>query len=545
MRAVDGRSVTASTAFRSRSSSRRRACAPMSVESIADRLHDRFRLLTGGDRTALPRQQTLRALIDWSYDLLDASRARAIVPRLSRVRRRLHAGGGRGQRAAGMRSSTKTDVLDLLARLVEKSLVRARGPAARGIECWRPCASTRRRKLGAADERARPRLRHLDYYVVFTDQARQELTGPDQGAWLAKLDVERENVLVANDWCDHAPTGAEQGLTLMRSMQFYWIYRGLFGLGHRIATGALARAAAQGRTLSRCRGLFHAGRFSLFVGRYEEAARQLQECLSIARELGERPAMTAVLPPLAVTAIRQGDRALARRYLTEALDVARALANRREVAASLNELAQLDRLEGNLEEARTLYEQVLATARALDDRASIAVALLNLAMVAALEGRQPAARGMLIEVHAIAKELDSRPAAQSLLDVCAGLAALQDDWPRAARFFGAAEALREQLGLHRHPADDAFLQPLVAARAGGAERFVGRRGSRGPHDILRGNAARGAGVARARVQNPRRRRRVYQSLMIDGSRGLSSLPPSSTLMLYLYLPGRELRNWHA
>ncbi len=439
----------------------------MSVEKIAERLHDRFRLLAGGDRTALPRQQTLRALIDWSYDLLDDDE-RALFRRLA-----VFAGGFTLEAAEAVGAGgdiAAPDVLDVLARLVEKSLVviEAGGERYRMLETVRQYAQEKLDDAGEADV---TRVRHLDCYVVLAETARPELTGPNQAQWLRRLDLDLDNILVAHEYCNRAPGGAERGFKLIRSMMFYWINRGLFELGHRIAVEALARAGAQDRSLARCRGLFHAGRFSLFVGRFDEAASQLQECLAIARELNEPPAMTAVLPPLAITSIRQGDRVLARKYLDEAVAMAQAIGKSREIAAALNELAQLERLERHLDSAHRLYAQVLDLARALDDRASIAVTLLNLAMVSVLEGAEAEAREMLLEVHAIAAEIDSRSTAQTLLDVCAGLAAMSEEHVTAAQFFGAAEYLLECIGLHRHPADEAFLQPLVdgAKKALGAE----------------------------------------------------------------------------
>jgi predicted ATPase/class 3 adenylate cyclase len=429
----------------------------MAVEKIAERLHDRFRLLAGGDRTALPRQQTLRALIDWSFDLLDDDE-RTLFGRVA-----VFAGGFTLEAAEAVGAGgdiAAPDVLDILARLVEKSLVviEAGGERYRMLETVRQYAQE---KLDASGEADATRIRHLDCYVALAETARPELTGPNQAQWLRRLDLDLDNILAAHECCNRAPGGAEQGFNLIRSMMVYCFNRGLFGLGHRIAVEALARAGAQDRTVVRCRGLFHAGRFSLLVGRFDEAARQLQECLAIARELDERPALTAVLPSLAIASIRQGDRELARKYLAEAVAMAKAIGKSREIAAALNELAQLERLDEHPDVARQLYGQVLDLARALDDRASIAVALLNLAMVAVMQGAEAEARALLLEVHVIADEIDSRSTAQTLLDVCAGLAAMREDWVAAARFFGAAESLAERIGLYRHPADEAFLQPLI------------------------------------------------------------------------------------
>ena len=148
--------------------------------------------------------------------------------------------------------------------------------------------------------------------------------------------------------------------------------------------------------------------------------------------------------------------------MEEALALARELGNKRELAVVLNELAQLYRVEGSPTLAEPLYDQVLSLTRELNDRESIAIALLNLAMVAIARRLGDRAREMLKEAAAIAVEIGSRPVGQSLLEVSAGLAVWRGENELAARFFGAAEIQMEETGLFRHPADQAFLGPLIA-----------------------------------------------------------------------------------
>ena len=214
--------------------------------------------------------------------------------------------------------------------------------------------------------------------------------------------------------------------------------------------------------MARCRGLFNAGQVCCFMGRYSDARLYLEESLAIAREIGEKGRVAAVLQPLAMASLGQGDLATARRHLEEALSLARELDNKRELAAALNGLAQVHRVKGDLDTAEPLYEQVLMLARELGDREITAIGLLNRAMVAIGRRAGDSAREMLLEVLAIAEEIGSKPAGQSVLEVSAGLAALRGDWERAARFYGAAEAQTAQTGLHRDPADEAFLAPRIA-----------------------------------------------------------------------------------
>jgi predicted ATPase len=161
----------------------------LSVEVISARLNDRFRLLVTGDQTVLPRQRTLRALIDWSYDLLPANE-RALFQRLS-----VFAGGWtlEAVEAVGAGGEVEpADVLDLLTHLVEKSLVvmEVGGERYRMLDTVRHYA---RERLGETVDGASTCTRQLDFYLTFAEKARPELAGPEQGQWLARLDLEREN----------------------------------------------------------------------------------------------------------------------------------------------------------------------------------------------------------------------------------------------------------------------------------------------------------------------------------------------------------------
>jgi predicted ATPase/class 3 adenylate cyclase len=430
----------------------------LSVNEIAARLNDRFRLLTGGDRTALPRQQTLQALIDWSYDLL-TEHERALLRKLA-----VFAGGWTLEAAEAVGADEtvrKTDLLDLLTNLIEKSLVisDADGSRYRLLETVRQYAQER---LNETNERDPTCKRHLQFYLTLAEQARPELVGPNQGAWLKRLDLERENFLAANAWCDIAEDGALLGLKLTHAVKRYWLNRGLLGLGYRVSVEALARAGAQARDAVRCQTLFDAGQLGSAMGRYREAFKHLEECLSIAREHGNKIMVAAVLQPLGLASLGLGDAVTARERFEEAYALAQDLGDKRQVAAALNALAQLDRLQGELDTAEPRYENVLKLAREVGDRESTAVALLNLAMISIARGSDSSARKILLEVLAIADESGFKPAGQSVLEVCAGLAAVSKEWKRAAGFFGAAEAQISETGLRRDPADEAFLAPLIA-----------------------------------------------------------------------------------
>jgi len=430
----------------------------LSVENIAARLDDRFRLLKGDDKSALPRQQTLRALIDWSFDLLTE-------PERKLLRRLAVFSGGftlEAVEAVGCGDDLDQDSgLDILTQLIDKSLVvlEAESGRYRLLETVRQYAQGRLEESGEADA---TRSRHLEYFLSYLERAMKKLFGPEQGEWLARLDLERENVLTAHAWCERAEDGAASGLRLVHNVKIYLLNRGLMGLNLRLTKEAIARPSAQRRDVARSRACFDAGQTCCFMGRYDEGRLLLEESLAIAREIGDTHRIAAALQPLAMALLGLGDKAAARGYGEEALALARKEGDKREYAAALNLVAQFHRAEGALDLAEPLYEQALSIAREIGDRESIAIALLNLAMVSIGRGAADRARQILVEVFAIAMETGSKPVEQSLLEVSAGLASASGDHDRAARLYGVAEEQNTLTGMHRDTADEAFLAPLVA-----------------------------------------------------------------------------------
>jgi hypothetical protein len=272
----------------------------LSVQAIAARLHDRFRLLVSGDQTVLPRQRTLRALIDWSFDLLSGPE-RLLFRRLA-----VFAGGWtlEAAEAVGAGGGLDTvDVLDLLAQLVGKSLVvmEPGGARYRMLETVRAYAIE---KLAEAGDEAATRARHVAHVLALAEAAWDAVGGPEQGPHIQRLDVERENLLAAHAWCGQAADCGEQGLQLVYLLRTYWIIRGLLGLGHRVTVESLARPAALARSAARSRLLVDAGQLSLFMGRHAEACRYLEESRSHRRR-DRRPAAAGRGAAAAGAGVRQ------------------------------------------------------------------------------------------------------------------------------------------------------------------------------------------------------------------------------------------------
>ena len=432
----------------------------LSVEEIRSRLDDRFRLLRGSSKTALARQQTLLATIQWSYDHLSADQQR-LLRRLS-----VFAGGWTLEGAADVDGDQADEyvVLDLLTCLVDQSLVTTHaidGGATRYsmLETVRQYAQERLHEAGESDA---TRHRHLERYVVLAEKAEPELGGQGQRAWFARLDQECENLLAAHAWCEYDPDGAELGLRLVYALNLYLTSRGLLELGYRVTVEALAREGAKARSVHRCRALWAAGTLGYFTGRYRETKDLAEMSLAIAREIGDGERVSEALRVVGYGYLTLGDRTTAQACLQEGLAITRQLGDPQRISRMLNALAEFHRAGDELEQAQPLYEEALVLSRELGNRLRIAILLSNLACTEIALGSGDRAREMLREGLAVAQEVGSKRAGVALLEGTVGLAALLGCWHWAARLYGASEALAAEMSDHREPPDEAFLAPIVA-----------------------------------------------------------------------------------
>jgi predicted ATPase/class 3 adenylate cyclase len=430
----------------------------LSVERIAERLIDRFRLLTRGDKTVVRRQQTLRASMDWSYELLTEPE-RALLRRLA-----VFAGGWTLEAAESICMDAEIigqDVLDVLTNLVEKSLVipEADGARYRLLETVRQYAQERLEESG---EDNAVRARHLAFYLALAEGAGSGPDAPRPNAWFSRLDPEWSNLLVAFESCDLVQAGARSGLRLAYSVKDWIVARGFLGSGYRLAVEAVSRAGAQQRDLARCRALCAAAELGFLTGFYQEAKGYVDESLAIAREIADRARIAEALRLLGYMYLAHGQRITAREHFEAALELSRELGDQSQLAAALNGLGEFHRTECEPDKARPLYEEAIALDRKVGDRRRLAVHLCNLASVLIETGSGPSARAVLSEALAIAQEIGSKQVGQAVLGYCAALGALHQNWSLAVRFHGAAQMQAERMGYHREPMDEALLPPLIA-----------------------------------------------------------------------------------
>ncbi len=473
----------------------------LSVEQIADRLDDRFRLLTGGSRTALPRQQTLRAAVDWSYDLLTLDE-QVLFNQLS-----VFAGGftlvnceavcaGDGIEAA--------DVLELLSRLVDKSMVTVEETGDKSLryrllETLREYGGTRLVSSGKADAIQR---RHVSFFLALAEQAEPQLLGPDQAAWLHRLEAEHENFRAALRWCvDRAE--ADIGLRLGGALWRFWYHRGYFREGRGHLERVLGVQGASLRTAIRAKALNGAGNLAYNQGDYAAAHLFHEESLTIARESGDRQAVARSLNNLGLVARERADYPEAQAMFAQALAINRATGNRAweainlnnlglvayyrgnypaargfqeeslaiqqelhdkwGIAMSLNALGDVARDQRNYDEARSLYEESLEIRRELRDKRGLGHVLDSLGLLCLDQGDLSTARTWLEESLAALREIiDTAGIAQSL-ESFAALAGAQGQPERALGLAGAAVALREEIGAPLAPLKKAYLEARLAS----------------------------------------------------------------------------------
>ena len=275
------------------------------VDPLLARLEDRFRLLTGGSRTALPRQQTLRAAVDWGYDLLTEPE-KSLFDRLA-----VFAGGFTLEAAEAVCASDEidpSDVLDLLGRLVDQSMVvvdeRPDGTASyRLLETLRQYGQER---LAASGEATAVRDRHAAFYLALAEASRPPFAEHHDQAWLARLEREHDNLRAALDWTQPgggASGGPETGPRLAAALWRFWWQRGHFGEGRGWLERMLPVPAGPG---VRARALGGAGVLAYFQGDLARAAAYYEESLALGRAIGDQGHVGWVLHRLGVATQRRG-----------------------------------------------------------------------------------------------------------------------------------------------------------------------------------------------------------------------------------------------
>ena len=436
----------------------------LSVEELGRRLDQRFEVLTEGSRTALPRHRTLSALIDWSYDLLGESE-KALLRRVS-----IFAGGWTLDSATQVCNDDdvrRTEMLDLLASLVEKNLIfpaEASGTPRYGLlETVRHYARDRLQECG---EEERMKRKHLEWCVKLVDEVLVGIKGKQEQAGLERLEKEHDNLRLALAWSTTPGGDAMAGLRMAGTLGWFWAVRGYLGEGRDWLEKILSAAPSVPPTSLRARALVGAGVIVAQLGNDSAAKALYEDALAIYREVGDRGGIGYALRSLANVAFAQADHATARALCEESLEIARELDDRDAIAALLGAIGEAAGEQGDYPVARQLLEECLAMARASGARLSSGWTLGRLGGLAYAQGQHSDARGLLNESLAILHEMRDGWGIASALEGLAIVAQALADPRSAARIWGAAERLREEIGGAMPPANrERYEVQVAAARA--------------------------------------------------------------------------------
>ncbi|HEV2352037.1 MAG TPA: tetratricopeptide repeat protein [Terriglobia bacterium] len=489
----------------------------LSPASMLARLQSRLKLLTGGPRDLPERQQTLRATVDWSYELLQ--------PAEQKLFRRLAVfASGCTLEAAEAVSDAKgdleTDLLNAMESLVDKSLLQQNeqkdGEARfRMLETIREYALD---LLASSGEQDAIQRAHAAYCLILADEGAAEMNGENVQTWVNRFDLEQDNFRAALDWLAHSGNSA-WGLRLSIALHSYWRKHAHPAEGRaRLRTFLdLPQVAGQPSTAAQARKPGTKGgkvRASALIAIAELALEQmdlafarasLEEAVEIYRELGDLSGVAVTLNSLSVVRRNQGDYAAARSLLLETIQIwqeggdpvsiAHALSNLADVAREqhdyggalslcqeslaifrrlgdrtgmawvLNHQGDFLREQGDMIAARALYEQALEIFRELGNRVGSARSLTDLGNLASDEGEYGTAQAMHAEALTLFSQLGETRDVTRLLEHIACAAADQGNWERALRVAGAAAGLRKKFGTPLPNSTKAHLETrLDAAR---------------------------------------------------------------------------------
>jgi predicted ATPase len=447
----------------------------MAVGEIERRLDRRFAFLTGGNRDVLPRQQTLAALIDWSYDLLSPGE-QDLLERLSAFAGGFDLDGAEQVTGHG---------LDEVVALVDKSLVQSddSNNRYRLLESVRDYAAAKLLARGQAVDSA-ARMAHRDYYLALAEAAAPHLMGHGQIEWLDRLHLEVDNLRAAIDTSLHDPD-PEPGLRFARALRYFWMHREPTAEGAIAVCAALDRPDARAPTLERGRAVIAGALLLMTVAPdLDAAAARAEEALAIAHALGDEPlrvealcaqatvnayqgnedALLAIAADGLPAARRLGDPQLSSwllgqwatarslshdervRAYEESLSLLREVGNQVFYLRELSRLGYLEMEAGQFGAARDRLSEALRVARTIGDRRGLSIYTCNLGFLAHLDGDDTGARTMFDESLQIARRNgDILTIAHAQLGR-ALLASRGGDARTAACLHGSADAIHERLG---------------------------------------------------------------------------------------------------
>lgn len=426
------------------------------LTTLRDRLSSRLDLLKGGARDLPARQQTLRALIDWDYEML-TDEEQAIFRRLS-----VCSGGFSLEARAVEADMDDLRVLDLVESLAAKSLLRSveselGEPRARMLQTIREYALDVLIGSGEADE---VRRRHALFYLELAEQADASLRGPDQVKWLERLETELDNMRAALAWA-HEQLDSSTELRLSAALAQFWALRGHINEGRRWIETSLGRSTGVA-SLHRAQLLTGAATLARARGAYQQASTLLQECLELQRSAGDDSGVAIALKDLANIKADQEDTAGARSLYEASLELSRRGGHELVIAMTLNNLGYLAQLDGETDRAIASYEDSIAVSRRLNDKQGIARTLMNLGSVVREKDDLERAAAHLQESLLLWRELEDKWDVPDCLEEIANVRFERQMFEGAASLYAAADSIRAAIGAKRSPLEHEEYERRVA-----------------------------------------------------------------------------------
>jgi len=430
----------------------------MSVDEIAKHLDDRFDLLTSGSRTVLPRHQTLRATIDWSYDLLSA------IERIFFHRLSVFVGGftlKAAEEVAIGGEVKKSQVIDLLGQLINKSLVSMDAHSEHTatetrygmLETIREYAYQKLEESGEADK---IRDRHLGFFMRMAEEAQPEIFLSSQIAWLDQLEIELDNLRAAMEWSmtNEEVERQEAGLRLAAALAWFW-ERGY----RREAIEQLKTMLPKVDTIEL--SPVHTMMFSAIgflywsAGEFDQARSYLEKAVSTGRKLGKSFNLAWALNYLGAAALAQGDQKNAQAILDEAFQMAMDLgpAGKHVVGWALAFLGDIPFSNGDFVKAQSLYEMAIIAFGEVGNLNLKAYPIRRLGYLALYHKDDRNATNFFKDSLMLNRKLKHQTGLIASVSAFAGLARAKKNYIHAAKLLGAVEANLEALALYMLPSD--------------------------------------------------------------------------------------------
>jgi predicted ATPase/class 3 adenylate cyclase/Flp pilus assembly protein TadD len=408
------------------------------------RLEHRLEFLTGGARDLPARQQTLRDAIAWSYDLLNDGEQK-LFRRLS-----IFVGGCTLEAVEAVEEENPEHfpVLDRLGSLLDKSFLQE-GEGANSEPRFRMLETLREfglEQLEASGEQDTIHDRHADFFLDLAEQAEAIFESAKQVLWINQMEEEHDNLRAALEWSRTAPGAAETCLRLAGALGLFWEVRGHFSEGRERLAALLSMKFAQGRTPERAKLLARAAELAYRQSDYPATASFAGESLAIYRELGDKQGIASALIKLGNTATEVGDHATASGFLDEALMTWRELKDKHGTARALISLGWTALRSGDYHLANARLEEALALSRELGDTRRIGFELSGLGEVALRQGDTARARQLVKESLELRRQLGNKWGIGVSLGILGWIAMREGNWNRAIARLSESLEVRQEIG---------------------------------------------------------------------------------------------------